>query len=192
MSFNASTGRLLAPDFLSTLDVIHFPDPRRIAFEVLETVSVEQHGAPLIYVLDALRERGFRIKIDDFGSDHASINGLFEIAPETVKLDRALSGRAMTSERSMGTVRAIVGLAHSLDLSVVAEGVETAEHAEVLRRIGCDVLQGFHFSRPMPEDALRVFLGSTLMGALADRTDAARLAGGAGRLALTAGTRRRP
>ncbi|SDY46566.1 putative bifunctional diguanylate cyclase/phosphodiesterase [Citreimonas salinaria] len=174
VSFNASTGRLLAPDFLSTLDAIDFPDPRRIAFEVLETVSVELHGAPLIYVLDALRERGFRIEIDDFGSDHASINGLFEIGPETVKLDRTLSGRAMTSERSMGTVRAIVGLAHSLDLSVVAEGVETEEHAEILRRIGCDVLQGFHFSRPMPEDALQVFLASTTMAGLDERAASPR------------------
>ncbi|MGR3493951.1 putative bifunctional diguanylate cyclase/phosphodiesterase [Citreimonas sp.] len=195
VSFNASTGRLLAPDFLSTLDVIDFPDPRRIAFEVLETVSVEQHGAPLIYVLDALRERGFRIEIDDFGSDHASINGLFEIAPETVKLDRALAGRAMTSERSMGTVRAIVGLAHSLDLSVVAEGVETAEHAEILRRIGCDVLQGFHFSRPMPEDELRHFLASATMASPDDRATLARLAAAPGRLSLkarTAATLRRP
>jgi diguanylate cyclase (GGDEF)-like protein len=163
ISFNASTGRLLAPDFLATLDAIAFEEPRRIAFEVLETVSVEQHGAPLIYVLDALRERGFRIEIDDFGSDHASINGLFEIAPETVKLDRTLSRRALTSERSMDTVRAIVSLAHSLDLTVVAEGVESQEHAEVLTRIGCNILQGFYFSRPMPVEKLERFLKTVPM-----------------------------
>jgi EAL domain-containing protein (putative c-di-GMP-specific phosphodiesterase class I) len=160
MSFNVSAGRLLSPDFIKTIDAVGFEDAGRIAFEILETVSVETEGQALIFVLDALRERGFRIEIDDFGSDHASINGVFSVEPDAVKIDRAITSKALQTDAGRRAVDAIVAMSHSLDLRVVAEGIETEAHAAAMRRAGCDTLQGYFFSKPISGRDLVRYLGN--------------------------------
>ena len=158
VAFNVSAPRLLAPDFLATVaDAI--PQGREgYVFEILESISCEDAGDALIFVIDALRDLGFQIDVDDFGSGHASINGVLEIEPDALKIDRNIVMPLGDSERAERMVASVLDMARSLDVDVIAEGVDRARKAELLRDMGCDILQGFFFSRPMSVADLDVFL----------------------------------
>ena len=157
IGFNVSAGRLLAPEFLSKAKAHGFRDDRRIAFELLESVSVENHGERLMTSLKALRELGFELEIDDFGSEHASITSIFQLWPNSLKIDRGIIKPMVVDIRNRRLVRTIIEMGKDLNISVIAEGVETQQHAEILARLDCDVLQGFYFSEPMSRDDLIVF-----------------------------------
>src|SRR5690606_16939809 len=98
--------------------------------------------------------------IDDFGTGHASIVSLLKLRPKRFKLDRQFLDELTTSEGQRRLVRSIIDIGKSLDIKVVAEGVETLEQAQHLRELGCDILQGFAFARPMPARELEEFLGA--------------------------------
>ena len=100
--------------------------------------------------MDALRDAGVSIEVDDFGSGRASIVALQRIAPERMKVDGRLISPILSSKESRGLVSSIVNIGHTLGIGVTAEGVETERHAEILRNIGCDRLQGFYISKPVP------------------------------------------
>ena len=105
-------------------------------------------------VLGALRDAGFRVSLDDFGTGYSSLGYLRELPIDKVKPDRSFVRGIADDERAARLVEGVVGLCRTLGLGVVAEGVETAEQWATLRRIGVDELQGFHFFRPMPLDAV--------------------------------------
>lgn len=129
-----------------------------VSFELLETSSFEADAAVVSARLGALRSSGFEIELDDFGSGFASITSLIGIEPHRLKIDRSLIAPAPTSDRHRRLVAAIVELARALEVGVIAEGVETWRHVEVLREIGCDAFQGFFFARPMAASALIEFV----------------------------------
>jgi len=129
-----------------------------IAFEVLESVLVEEQSASFLFGLDLLRDLGVEIEIDDFGSGHASIVGLMQLRPDAMKIDQRLVLPILDDPLSRGILEKIVSMAEFLDLTVVAEGVETMQHARVLAEIGCHVLQGFAFCKPMALEDLRIYM----------------------------------
>ncbi|KQY09684.1 hypothetical protein ASD37_04630 [Mycobacterium sp. Root135] len=100
-------------------------------------------------VLDSLRGRGTRVAIDDFGSGYSALGYLCELPIDEVKLDRQFIAPIVDDARAAAVVRAVVDLAHELGMTVVAEGVENEDTATMLGNYGCDVAQGFHFSRPL-------------------------------------------
>jgi EAL domain-containing protein (putative c-di-GMP-specific phosphodiesterase class I) len=105
--------------------------------------------------LARLRAIGVEIAIDDFGTGHASLSYLKQMPVEEIKLDRSFV-RDMTSDKNDFTiVRSTIELAHDLGLRVIAEGVEDQETWDLLVKLGCDLAQGYHMSRPLPEAALR-------------------------------------
>ncbi|MEM9341646.1 MAG: EAL domain-containing protein [Pseudomonadota bacterium] len=126
-----------------------------IAFEVLESVLVEEQTDAFLMGLDNLRELGVHIEVDDFGSGHASIIGLMKLRPDAMKIDQRLVMPILEDPVSLGVLEQIISMAKLMELTVVAEGVETPEHADVLTRIGCHVLQGYHFCMPMPVEELQ-------------------------------------
>ncbi|MEM1351362.1 MAG: EAL domain-containing protein [Pseudomonadota bacterium] len=130
----------------------------KIAFEVLESVLVENQNAQFQFGLDALREAGVAIEVDDFGSGHASIVGLMQLQPDAMKIERRLVQSIDGNDVSRIVVENIVNIGKSMNLSVIAEGVETLEQADVLTELGCDVLQGFAFAKPMPLQNLKAYL----------------------------------
>lgn len=150
ISFNVSSGRMQDPDVVSLAAEIA-GGPTKVTFELLESILVEEESDVFRYHLDKIREAGIEIEIDDFGSGHASIIGLMEIAPSALKIDRRIVAPVARDARSASLVRAIVEIAETLGIGTVAEGVETAEQAAILREMGCDVLQGYHFARPLSE-----------------------------------------
>jgi len=129
-----------------------------IAFEILESVLVEEQSSSFLFGLDLLRDLGVEIEIDDFGSGHASIIGLMQLRPDAMKIDQRLVMPILEDPLSRGILEKIVSMAEFMNLTVVAEGVETMEHAQVLGEIGCHVLQGYAFCKPMPLDDLRRFI----------------------------------
>jgi EAL domain-containing protein (putative c-di-GMP-specific phosphodiesterase class I) len=106
-----------------------------------------------------MHEHGFQLAIDDFGTGYSSLSTLSFLPLDTLKIDRAFIENMLSVPRQASIVRAIIALARGLGLKVVAEGVETPEQADALRREGCDLMQGYHFARPLPADEFANWLG---------------------------------
>ncbi|WP_136439980.1 putative bifunctional diguanylate cyclase/phosphodiesterase [Pacificoceanicola onchidii] len=157
IGFNVSSGRMRDPTILAGAERI-LQGGTRVAFELLESILIEEEGDLFRFHLDQLRERGIEIEIDDFGSGHASIVALMEIHPHALKIDRRVIRPVTEGARYRRLVQAIVEIAECFGLSVTAEGVETEDHVAALRKIGCTVLQGYHFSKPLSPDDLVAFV----------------------------------
>lgn len=100
-----------------------------------------------------MREQGFSIAMDDFGSTYSSLNTLSSIPLDVLKLDRGFLMATLSHEKANAKIiiRSVINLAHDLSLKVVAEGVETEEQYEFLKNLGCDFIQGYYFSKPLDE-----------------------------------------
>ncbi|WP_328446012.1 sensor domain-containing protein [Amycolatopsis sp. NBC_00438] len=105
-------------------------------------------------VLAALRSLGVLLAIDDFGTGYSSLAQLRRLTLDTLKIDRSFITGIAESRDAEAIVTSIIAMAHAVDLTVIAEGVETAEQLELLRRLDCDQAQGFHLGRPIPADEL--------------------------------------
>jgi EAL domain-containing protein (putative c-di-GMP-specific phosphodiesterase class I) len=109
-------------------------------------------------VLRSLREAGLRVALDDFGTGYSSLAYLRRFPFDTMKIDRSFVRELLSRRDARAIVRMIIGLAHTLNMKAVAEGVEEVAQAAVLRRYGCDAIQGFLAARPMRADAVAAFL----------------------------------
>ena len=123
--------------------------PSRLHLEITESAYTE-NPSQIIEVAGRLRELGFIIEMDDFGSGYSSLNMLNKMPIDILKLDMKFIQNETEKQASQGILRFTMGLARWMDLSVVAEGVETREQFEQLREIGCDYVQGYYFAKPMP------------------------------------------
>jgi diguanylate cyclase (GGDEF)-like protein len=130
--------------------------PSRFTCEITETVAMEDTLVTQ-RAFARLGELGVHVSIDDFGTGHSSLAVLRRLPAAEVKIDRAFVTDLGRSADALAVARAIVQLAHSLDLRVVAEGVETEAQRDHLLALGCDELQGFLFARPMPAAALELW-----------------------------------
>ncbi|QJP15227.1 EAL domain-containing protein [Starkeya sp. ORNL1] len=124
-------------------------DPRRLELEVTEDVLIKDFDQASS-MFARLRALGVTVAMDDFGAGYTSISNLRQLNFDRIKIDRIFTSDLPNHRRSVAIVRGIVGLARHLDLRVTVEGVETAEQVAFLRGLGCDELQGFLFSRPLP------------------------------------------
>jgi diguanylate cyclase (GGDEF)-like protein len=148
ISVNVSASRLNDPTFADQLVNLNIP-VGMLSFELLETAFLDTKSSVVDRNLGIIKDLGINIEIDDFGSGHASIAGLLSVTPTRLKIDHTLVGPISTSERQRELVKNIIGIGHMLGIRVVAEGVETPAHIEILKAMHCDFLQGFGLSRPM-------------------------------------------
>ncbi len=135
--------------------------PELLELEITES-SVMDRPDKAIAVLETLKRLGVKIAIDDFGTGHSSLSYLKLFPLDHLKIDRSFVSDIEHDANDAAIVAAAVSLAHSLGLSVVAEGVETAVQVERLRTLGCDELQGYHFSRPLPAAEMERFIRTRL------------------------------
>jgi EAL domain-containing protein (putative c-di-GMP-specific phosphodiesterase class I) len=105
-----------------------------------------------LYTLHALKESGARLAIDDFGTGYSSLSYLTRFPIDVLKIDRSFICGITSDASQLNITRAIISMAHSLKLEVVAEGVEYAEQAELLKQESCDLMQGYLYGRPMPAE----------------------------------------
>lgn len=124
-------------------------DTGTINLEITETSYIE-HPKETTSVLDELKELGVQLWLDDFGSGHSSITHLLHFPIDGLKLPGSFIKPLMHDERARSITRSVINLAHDLGLKVVAEEVEDAKQLEFLDEAGCDYIQGFLFSKPMP------------------------------------------
>jgi diguanylate cyclase (GGDEF)-like protein/PAS domain S-box-containing protein len=148
VGFNLSPGRLIDPTLIHDIKTSGI-DPKRLTVELLESVYLEKLGDVVNRKIQELDDLGITIAIDDFGTGHASVQVLQAIRPSILKIDRQFIQAIVESTESRALVLSIIGIGKSLGLKIVAEGVESEEHARLLIEMGCDYLQGFHFGKPM-------------------------------------------
>ena len=122
--------------------------PQFLELEVTESVLMEDSDK-VTSTLDRLRRLGVRVAIDDFGTGYSSLAYLKRLPAGKLKIDRTLIGEIDSSPRDAGVARAVIQIAHELGLTTVAEGVETHRQAQLLESFGCDLAQGFLYSRPV-------------------------------------------
>lgn len=125
-------------------------DPAALEFEITESM-VMHDPERAVKLLGRLKEIGIRLSIDDFGTGYSSLSYLKRFPLDSVKIDRSFVRDIPGDADDAAITRAIIAMAHSLRLKVIAEGVETAEQLAFLRELGCDEMQGYHFSAPLPE-----------------------------------------
>lgn len=160
MSVNLSTVQLLQPDLLDQIDrILHEAQisPHQLKLEITET-SIVQNAHQATPILHAIRQRGIRLSIDDFGTGYSSLTYLHTFPLDTLKVDRAFVTGIGKNAESLEITRTIILLAHTLQLDVVAEGIETVEQMAQLQQLGCDRGQGYLFSRPLSAAAVEALL----------------------------------
>ncbi|MDQ1245464.1 MAG: hypothetical protein QG565_1805, partial [Campylobacterota bacterium] len=111
-----------------------------------------------IDVLKHISEIGIELAVDDFGTGYSSLSYLKRLPIDKLKIDKSFVNGLPENEEDASIARAIIALAHSLKLSVIAEGVETKEQKEFLVENGCDFIQGYYYSKPIPSDEMEKFL----------------------------------
>jgi EAL domain-containing protein (putative c-di-GMP-specific phosphodiesterase class I) len=135
-------------------------DPRQITLEITESVVMED-AQITIGTLRDLKNLGVQLAIDDFGTGYSSLSYLRRFPVNTLKIDRSFVGNLGVKTEDAEIVRAIVSLARTLGLKVVAEGVETHEQLSQLESLQCELVQGYLYSRPLPAEAIAALLVSS-------------------------------
>jgi len=127
--------------------------PECLEVEITETIAI-QNPKVAIVVLEKLRQMGVRTAMDDFGTGYSSLSILQQFPLHQLKIDRAFISNLFAGTKEAALVQAIVNLGHGLGLTLIAEGVETVEQRDFLRAIGCNAMQGYLFSPPVPAAAI--------------------------------------
>ena len=155
ISVNVSPLQLVDPQFLDRLELTleqTESDPKRLCLEITETALRDME---LIRpVPSAVRRLGISISIDDFGTGYSSLSQLTQLPLDFLKVDRSFVARLGTSKVDDAVMGAMLTLAQSMGLSVIAEGVERADQEDMLISLGCELVQGWHYSRPVTRDNL--------------------------------------
>jgi EAL domain-containing protein (putative c-di-GMP-specific phosphodiesterase class I) len=160
VAVNVSPIQLRQKDFVATVVEATRKTEEAVAMldlEITESVIMENVEA-IIPMLQTVRALGVEIAVDDFGTGYSSLAYIARLPIQDLKIDRSFVVGMTQNQDSLTIVKSVISLAHSLRLNVVAEGVETEEQAALLLKLGCDEMQGYLFSPPVPPDKVPEFL----------------------------------
>ena len=167
ISVNISQKDLYQPDIVDRIIILpkkYDISPSELHLEITESAYID-NPERLIQIVMRLREAGFRVEMDDFGSGYSSLNTLKNVPVDMLKLDmKFLSSKSEDSSKGGKILSAIIRMANEIDLPVIAEGVETKAQADFLKSIGCHFMQGFFFSRPVPPSEFEKILKMHSLG----------------------------
>ena len=116
----------------------------------------------MIRIIEGLRKKGFEIELDDFGTGYSSLGMLSSMPIDVLKMDRSFIVNMHNSETAVQLVKLILDLAKEMKIPVIAEGVEDKIELQMLRKMGCDIVQGYYFSKPLPVDGFEDLLNKEL------------------------------
>jgi EAL domain-containing protein (putative c-di-GMP-specific phosphodiesterase class I) len=152
LSINVSVDQFMKPDFvasvLSRIEALKV-DPARLKLELTESLMATDIDA-IVEKMRALRAAGITLSLDDFGTGYSSLSYLRQLPIHEIKIDRSFVQEAPENRRNRSLLKSIFDIARMLDLSIVAEGIETKEQLLLLQSFGCTAFQGFYFGRPVP------------------------------------------
>jgi EAL domain-containing protein (putative c-di-GMP-specific phosphodiesterase class I) len=154
VAVNLSAASLLdsrLPDDVLALVTRHETDPADLELEITEDTLMQDPNRALA-VIARISELGVSFSLDDFGTGYSCLAQLKRLPVRSLKIDRSFIMNMTNSAQDANIVRSAIQLGHSLNLSVVAEGIESSEHLKQLEDFGCDVAQGFHLGRPVPPE----------------------------------------
>jgi diguanylate cyclase (GGDEF)-like protein/PAS domain S-box-containing protein len=164
INVNVSPEQLLEPGFhQEVVDALAITGlrPGRLEIEVTESIFLRDASVAR-NALEQVMALGCSVALDDFGTGYSSLGYLRKLRFSTIKVDRTfVQGAAQGSNESLAIINAVVAMAKSMNMTTTAEGVETAEEAELIRNLGCDKIQGFYFGRPMSDDDARRLFKAT-------------------------------
>ena len=132
-------------------------EPKWFELELTESLLLE-NIEQVVDKLQHLKQLGISIAIDDFGTGYSSLNYLKRLPIDKLKIDKSFIRELVTDQKDTAITRAIIAMGHQLNLKVVAEGIETLSQANLLNKYGCDELQGYYYSKPLPKDKFESFL----------------------------------
>jgi diguanylate cyclase (GGDEF)-like protein len=164
LSVNITASQMITNELRRTIDnalAHHQVPPSSLCIEMTEGALVTDDPRNLAF-LTALRSKGVRLSIDDFGTGYSSLSYLTKLPIHELKIDRSFITGLPNTNGNVAVVASVVALAHQLGLEAVAEGVETADELSTLRRLGCDLVQGYLLGRPMPADEIERYLGGAI------------------------------
>ena len=153
ISFNLSRFHLYNPNLIRDLTAIqqnYTIAPCQIEVELTESVMFDNKKR-LIHIMNQIKDSGFTISVDDFGSGYSSLNLLKDMPADVLKLDKEFLSVDKENEKEKIIIKSVVNMAKQLEITTVAEGVETKEQSDFLKKIGCDIVQGFYYSKPIQE-----------------------------------------
>ncbi len=162
ISVNFSRKNLYSADFVSNLTAIckkYDVKPKYLGIEITET-SMLSADCDLNSFINDLHEEGFKVFMDDFGIGYSSLGLLKNTPVDVLKLDRSFFVASQTRERSIAVVASVIRLSKDLNIKTVAEGIEELEDLIILKEMGCDIVQGYYYAKPMSEDDFRAFCDS--------------------------------
>lgn len=152
VSVNLSIAQFKDPQLLEALKASierHRVEPEDFELELTESILLDDVNAT-VQLLHEMKQLGLRLSIDDFGTGYSSLSVLYRFPIDKLKIDRSFVADMLIDHKDLIVTQAIIGLGHTLGLTVVGEGVECVEQRIALSNAGCDELQGFYFSRPLP------------------------------------------
>lgn len=164
ISINLSVRQFVQSDLVRQIDRILVEtqiDPRNLKLEITESIILDNTNT-VTNMLKSLRERQIHLSIDDFGTGYSSLSYLHAFPVDSLKIDRSFIQGLDQNSETLGLVPAIANIAKAMEMSVVAEGIETPEQLAQLRRLHCDFGQGYLFSRPVPVEQATELLSSNL------------------------------
>jgi EAL domain-containing protein (putative c-di-GMP-specific phosphodiesterase class I)/GGDEF domain-containing protein len=176
ISVNVSAAQIAGGTILTQVEaalLVSGLDPSRLALELTES-TLATHG-DVVSVLQAIRAKGIRVEIDDFGTGYSSFSYLTRFPVDTVKIDKSFVDRIATGVDDAAITQAIITMAHSLRLTVIAEGIEYEEQAAVLREQGCDEFQGWLFHKAVAPDEFNAWLTTQINQTQINQTQANRV-----------------
>nr|WP_298099502.1 EAL domain-containing protein [uncultured Shinella sp.] len=157
LSVNVSVDQFMKDDFVETvlarLTALEI-DPTRLKLELTESMMADDVDL-IVHKMAALRAAGITISLDDFGTGYSSLSHLRRLPIHEIKIDRSFVQEAPGNKRNQLLLKSIFDIAHTLDMSVVAEGIETKEQFRLLQSFGCTAFQGYYFGRPLPLPAFQ-------------------------------------
>ena len=159
VSVNVSRIDMYEPDFIDTLLKIikdNYLTTNDIYLEITESAYTSD-SKQMIEIVNQLRDLGFSIEMDDFGTGYSSLNMINELPIDVLKLDMVFVRNAHKNHDTK-IVEFIIDIAKYLEVPVIAEGVETKEQVESLKNLGCDIIQGYYFSKPIPSNEFEKFI----------------------------------
>ena len=159
ISVNVSRNHFLDEHFLEKYMMISSQygiNTNKIDLEITESATIEA-GIDIIEIMNKMKRLGFMISIDDFGTGYSSLSALQDMPADILKIDKSFVDRIGKNEKNI--IDYILNIAKELKLATIAEGVETKEQRDYLLEKGCDIIQGYYYAKPMPEEEFEEYMG---------------------------------